>query len=79
MKASAFFIAVLLIVSCSSSVIMGISYHENHCHDWKDCAIWCKQYIPQPQCINHICNCKPKSLTTNDEIAKSTSSYNLND
>ncbi|KAG7532429.1 hypothetical protein ISN45_Aa08g001120 [Arabidopsis thaliana x Arabidopsis arenosa] len=78
MKTSAFFTVVLLILSCSSSMIMGVHYHENRCHDWKDCAIWCKQWVPQPKCINHVCDCKPKSLQTNDEIPQSTSSSNLN-
>ncbi|CAL9241561.1 unnamed protein product [Arabidopsis halleri] len=78
MKTSAFFIVVLLILSCSSSMIMGVHYHENRCHDWKDCAIWCKQWVPQPKCINHVCDCKPRSLPTNDEIPQSTSSSNSN-
>ncbi|XP_019088033.1 PREDICTED: defensin-like protein 308 [Camelina sativa] len=78
MKASAFFIAVLLIVSCSSSVIMGVNYHEDHCHDFKDCFTYCKRYVPEPRCIKHICDCTIKSLSTNDEIPTSASSSHLN-
>ncbi|CAF2041777.1 hypothetical protein IGI04_034965 [Brassica rapa subsp. trilocularis] len=63
MKASIFFIVALLILSCSSSMIMGNS-HEDHCHDYQDCEIWCKQYVPEPKCINHICNCRPPPLTS---------------
>ncbi|CAH8382820.1 unnamed protein product [Eruca vesicaria subsp. sativa] len=63
MKASIVCIVALLILSCSS-MIMGVNYHEDHCHDYQDCEIWCKQYVPEPKCINHICDCKPPSLTS---------------
>lgn len=30
----------------SSSMTMGTNSHEDHCHDYKDCEIWCKQFVP---------------------------------
>ncbi|CAF2041753.1 hypothetical protein YC2023_107106 [Brassica napus] len=48
----------------SSSMIMGINDHEDHCHDYRDCEIWCKQFVPEPKCINHICDCKPPPSTS---------------
>ncbi|CAN8277081.1 unnamed protein product [Cochlearia groenlandica] len=69
MNFSTFFIVALLMLSCSSSMIMGVNYHEDHCHDWLDCAVWCKRYVPQPHCINHVCDCKPPPVLTEDSIA----------
>lgn len=48
----------------SSSMIMRINDHEDHCHDYRDCEIWCKQFVPEPKCINHICDCKPPPSTS---------------
>ncbi|ESQ39835.1 hypothetical protein EUTSA_v10001109mg [Eutrema salsugineum] len=76
MKVSIFFIAALLILSCSSSMVMGVNYHEDHCHDSEDCEIWCKQYVPEPKCINHICNCKPPP-STDEDLPTSANSSNL--
>ncbi|KAF2573162.1 hypothetical protein F2Q70_00002245 [Brassica cretica] len=51
------FIFIHDLIIGSSSMIMGTNYHKDHCHDYQDCEIWCKQYVPEPKCINHICNC----------------------
>ncbi|VVB08197.1 unnamed protein product [Arabis nemorensis] len=77
MKVSACFIVVLLILSCSSSMIMGFNNGEDHCYDWSDCAVYCKRYVPQPNCINHHCDCRPP-VSTDDDLHASATSSNFN-
>ncbi|KFK31425.1 hypothetical protein AALP_AA6G110100 [Arabis alpina] len=74
MKFSTFFIVVLLILSCSSSMIRGENYHEDHCHDADDCVFYCRRSFPEPHCIKHRCDCKPPVPTGH----ASTTSANLN-
>ncbi|CAN7028261.1 unnamed protein product [Brassica oleracea var. botrytis] len=33
---------IILVMTRSSSMIMGINDHEDHCHNYKDSEIWCK-------------------------------------